>query len=118
QRSRRRIADKPSLPFYAETLQMLARLGISREHHQTPVELLPKTLAMESNLGVDGLSDPLNALTERFYQIRYDDPTSANAGEHESALQELRSGIERARKAKRNRGRTAGQGNSPNDASA
>ncbi|SMP37973.1 Transglutaminase-like enzyme, putative cysteine protease [Neorhodopirellula lusitana] len=57
-------AAKPSVPFYAETLELLEQLGYERQVGQTPAEL-------SATLKKPQLQDPVRQLTEWFYQIRY-----------------------------------------------
>ena len=63
-RLQRSPTQRPSIDFYAETLDQLERVGQSRSPSQTPAELL----ALPEN---QPLQKPLSLLTDAFYRSRF-----------------------------------------------
>jgi hypothetical protein len=57
-------APRPSLPFYAEALELLEQMGYCRTAGQTPAELTASLRQAE-------LRQPTSVLTQLFYRIRY-----------------------------------------------
>ena len=66
-----RQAARPSLPFYAETLDQVARLGVVRRAGQTPGELMRVASAEFAGRHQAPLSGPLARLTAAFYRLRF-----------------------------------------------
>lgn len=62
---------QPSVPFYAETLAQLLRLGISRSAAQTPSELADDAKSQLDHPLVPSLAGPLDVLTKAYYQCRF-----------------------------------------------
>ncbi|MCM2372032.1 transglutaminase TgpA family protein [Aporhodopirellula aestuarii] len=65
-------AARPSIPFYAEALELLEQAGYARSPGQTPAELT-------ASLPADGLRSPTDVLTQLFYRIRYGSGSSADS---------------------------------------
>ncbi len=68
---REAAAATPSLPFYAEALNEVARLGIVRRRGETPAEFTrdaSETVARRHHVS---LADPLHRLTTAYYRIRF-----------------------------------------------
>ncbi len=63
--------ERPSISFYAQTLDQLARIGVTRQAAQTPVELANSAISSVSHPLTSSLSQPLQLLTTAFYQIRF-----------------------------------------------
>ena len=75
---KRRITGKsaskvalPTLPFYAETLSQLARVGINRQSWQTPAELAMVAKEKLQHPMIPSISKPLEVLTSAFYRLRF-----------------------------------------------
>ncbi|KLU02637.1 Transglutaminase-like enzyme, putative cysteine protease [Rhodopirellula islandica] len=82
-------APRPSIPFYAEALDLLSSLGIERRPGQTPEELTRQLEATDVSPGLDPtrspqseahsdsgqqssqLHAPMRRLTDAFYALRY-----------------------------------------------
>ncbi len=62
-------AARPSLPFYAEALELIEQAGYSRAPGQTPAELTASLPQAE-------LRQPTSVLTQLFYRLRYGGETS------------------------------------------
>lgn len=74
-RRRRRVlageAKVPEVPFFAETIRLLKRVGIDRAPSQTPLEL---TAGASGALAADQfppIDSPLRTLTDAFYDTRF-----------------------------------------------
>ncbi|MBB3205353.1 transglutaminase-like putative cysteine protease [Rhodopirellula rubra] len=63
---------RPSIPFYAEALELLEQAGYARAPGQTPAELT-------ASLSDDGLRSPTSVLTQLFYRLRYGSETAASS---------------------------------------
>ena len=71
--------DKPAIPFYAEALQELSRIGFDRQSHQTPQEFAAHVGTLvdgsDRDRAATGDHEPLaatiNTLTNAFYEARY-----------------------------------------------
>lgn len=64
-------AAQPSLPFFAETLEQLGRLGLWRQAAETPAEFTSaasRQIARQRRLSV---AEPLALLTDAFYRLRF-----------------------------------------------
>jgi transglutaminase-like putative cysteine protease len=70
-RGRSQRAARPTIDFYAETLDQLARVGVRREISQTPAELA--TAAAEKLQGplIPPIAAPLGLLTSAYYSLRF-----------------------------------------------
>lgn len=66
----KRVA-KPTITFYAETLDQLGRVGIARKASQTPQELAQSATTKLEHPLVPSVQAPLDLLTARFYQLRF-----------------------------------------------
>ena len=86
-------ADKPSIAFYADTLQELSRIGLIRRAEQTPAEFSHETAKRCSQHAVDGVSEPLSVLTSAFYDQRYGND-STPTGDVRAAFVELKKRID------------------------
>ncbi|MEM8670235.1 MAG: DUF3488 and transglutaminase-like domain-containing protein [Planctomycetota bacterium] len=78
-RQRTRVAARPQVEFYAQTLDQLARVGILRAPAQTPDELrqhADQTLEPENE---QPLNQPLARLTSFFYRARFGHDDSFDA---------------------------------------
>ncbi|MEM9365085.1 MAG: DUF3488 and transglutaminase-like domain-containing protein [Planctomycetota bacterium] len=86
----RTAAPRPSLEFYAETLDLMEEAGWHRQQGQTPFELVTSVAKQtghdpKATLAASVLS-PLRRLTEAFYQLRYGaSPSSAESEETRAA---------------------------------
>lgn len=67
---------KPSIPFYAETLDQLARVGVIRSASQTPSELIVDAVRRLQHPIADSIVHPLDLLTDAFYRLRFGAATS------------------------------------------
>ena len=85
--------DKPSIPFYAESLHQLSRIGLSRRTEQTPAEFSRDTQRQCDRHGFTGVVEPFGVLTNAFYQQRYGNEHAA-ADDVRTALDELRKRID------------------------
>jgi len=102
-RRRRAVAGDaviPDVPFFAETIHLLRRVGIHRSASQTPLELTvgaSQTLASDQFPPIDS---PLRTLTDAFYDTRFSGRAARStasievADEVAAALQEVRERIE------------------------
>ncbi len=83
---------RPSISFYSETLDLLARAGYARSAGQTPAELT-------GTLPDERIRNPAAALTQIFYRWRYgaEDAEEDAAGQEtvQLSLASLREGLER-----------------------
>ena len=81
QNKRERKIMRPSIDFYARTLDQLVRLGIERDASQTPAEVLaefdarPSEPATERQTGK--INETLSFLTDQFYVKRFRGEASA-----------------------------------------
>lgn len=84
------LVPRPSLAFYAETLEILERVDVSRKTGQTPAELADSVTQPR-------LREPVHHLTQWFYRLRYGpEKVTVSEGtnaEIESSLQLLRDRI-------------------------
>jgi hypothetical protein len=62
---------RPSVEFYAETLDQLARVGINRQSSQTPAELVAVASEQLEHPMIPPLAGPLAFLTSSYYRIRF-----------------------------------------------
>lgn len=102
-RRRRAVADDaaiPDVPFFAETIRLLRRVGIHRSASQTPLELTvgaSQTLARDQFPPMDS---PLRTLTDAFYDTRFSGKAARSTASTEvdaevtAALQEVRERVE------------------------
>ncbi len=91
---RRHSADavaRPQIPFYAETLDQLARTGIQRKQAQTPAELATHASEKLEHPMIPSIAAPLSVLTSAFYRLRF-----GKAASGRSRL-EMNSPVEHAR---------------------
>jgi hypothetical protein len=68
---------KPTISFYAETLDQLARVGVDRKASQTPSELAAYASEKLAHPMIPPVATPLHVLTTMFYRLRFghmDDP--------------------------------------------
>ena len=72
-RQSRLLAEQPKIPFYAETLQQMARLGITRTASQTPKEFSDHARVRLQAWGDGQIVQSLQVLTREFCQQRYGD---------------------------------------------
>lgn len=84
-------ADKPTLPFYADALQELARMGFKRKHHQTPREFVAEVGdAIRGHAGnqpaCSELANTIESLTNVFYETRYGSKPASDVGDAMQAL--------------------------------
>ncbi len=91
---------KPSIPFYAEALQQLERLGLYREAAQTPAEFTNATSDEIRNPQYKMFAEPLSTLTAAFYRYRFGKDSASYASEQlepqiESALVIVRENVDR-----------------------
>ena len=70
--------ERPEIEFYAQTLDQLERVGVSRRAEQTPVELAHQAELTLGNRRVPSVARPLALLTTAFYKIRYGSDRHAN----------------------------------------
>jgi transglutaminase-like putative cysteine protease len=82
---------RPSIAFYAETLDQLARLGITRQASQTPAELADHATQKLEHPLIPSIAKPMRILTSTFYRLRF-----GSSGKDERDL-EMRGLIEHAR---------------------
>ncbi len=61
----------PSLSFYAEAMEQLARLGLYRRRGETPAEFTREASATVTRQHRASLADPLDRLTSTFYRLRF-----------------------------------------------
>lgn len=102
-RRRRAVADDaaiPEVPFFAETILLLRRVGIHRSASQTPLEL---TVGASQTLAGDHfppIDSPLRTLTDAFYDTRFSGKAARSPAPAEvadgvaAALQEVRERVE------------------------
>jgi hypothetical protein len=79
------------IPFYAETLDQLARIDIRRESSQTPDELRQFATEKLQHPLIPSIADPLGYLTSVFYRLRF------GSGDNEGLDLEMSAPIEHAR---------------------
>jgi hypothetical protein len=72
--------EQPDIEFYAQTLDQLARVGISRRAEQTPVELADEAERRLRRPDVTSIAGPLGVLTSAFYKIRFGTAAKADDG--------------------------------------
>ena len=83
--------ERPLIPFYAETLDQLARIDIRRESSQTPDELRQFATEKLQHPLIPSIADPLGYLTSVFYRLRF------GSGDNEGLDLEMSAPIEHAR---------------------
>ena len=83
--------DRPLIPFYAETLDQLARIDIHRKASQTPEELTRLATDKLQHPLIPSVADPLGYLTSVFYRLRF------GSGDNGGLDLEMSSPIEHAR---------------------
>ena len=75
QNKRERKIMRPSIDFYARTLDQLLRIGISRDSYQTPAEVLAefdaRPFEMATRKQTSKINETLTFLTEQFYVKRF-----------------------------------------------
>lgn len=93
-------AAVPQVPFFAETVQLLSRVGIHRQPSQTPLELTDNaSLSLVVEM-LPPLDSPLRTLTDAFYDTRFSGkasqvPASAEAAQEvAAALSAVRERVE------------------------
>ncbi|GAA5504937.1 transglutaminase TgpA family protein [Novipirellula caenicola] len=79
---------RPTLAFYAETLDCLTRCGIHRRHAQTPGEIavmaenkLNPDARQADEVSISPSRSPLRILTNAFYRLRFGPPTTNVPGD-------------------------------------
>lgn len=86
---------RAQLPFYAETVQQLARLGLQREGTMTPQELVRRT---DQQIGSEkeNLLPPLQFLTDLYYAIRFgkQNPSAAQSDTVRDSLHQIERSID------------------------
>ncbi len=93
-------AAVPQVPFFAETIQLLRRVGIHRQPSQTPLELTKGASLSLAGKSLPPIDSPLRTLTDAFYDTRFSDkathsPASAEATEEvAAALRAVRERVE------------------------
>lgn len=70
-RTSARQAARPAIDFYAETLDQLARVGITRAPSQTPAELAAHATTRLEHPLIPSIAQPLQILTSTFYRLRF-----------------------------------------------
>lgn len=97
-----RAVPIPSIPFFAETLQQLGRLGLRRRAAETPAEFTSATAADLSHPLHSSFERPLFTLTDAFYRYRFGRQSEATSNADvglepaiEQALAEIRAGVDR-----------------------
>lgn len=65
------LVAQPRVPFYAETLAQLVRVGIIRAAAQTPTELADDATSKLDHPLVPSVAGPLDVLTKAYYQRRF-----------------------------------------------
>lgn len=71
---RRKMAEKaavPTVPFYAKTLHLLARVGVERRATQTPAELACDAEQTLNHPMIPSIGGPLGILTSAYYRTRF-----------------------------------------------
>ena len=82
-------APQPTIAFYAETLELLERVGYRRSTGQTPVEL-------SESVSDSTLRDPVNNLTQWFYADRYGKTAPSSDESHvHRAIEIVRNRVEK-----------------------
>jgi transglutaminase-like putative cysteine protease len=76
-RSRAQRVAQPSIAFYAETLDQLARIHLYREACQTPAEFADAASKRLEHPMIPAASKPLDLLTSAFYRLRFGDDASS-----------------------------------------
>ncbi len=90
-------AAMPQIAFFADTLRLLARVGIERSPGQTPLELTSQAAkSLEQPEGAS-LKRPLRLLTDAFYDTRYRDPAGVDSTAEEPLPADLVAAIESVR---------------------
>lgn len=84
-------AARPAIEFYAETLDQLARLGITRRASQTPAELADHATQKLEHPLIPSIAKPMRILTSTFYRLRF-----GGSDKHELSV-EMYSPIDHAR---------------------
>jgi hypothetical protein len=84
-------AARPAIEFYAETLDQLARVGITRIASQTPAELADHATEKLAHPLIPSIAKPMRVLTSTFYRLRF-----GNSENHKPDL-EMSGPIEHAR---------------------
>lgn len=93
-------AAVPEVPFFAETIQLLRRIGIHRQPSQTPLELTNGASLSLAGERYPPMDSPLRTLTDAFYDTRFSgksthSPASAEATEEvAAALRAVRERVE------------------------
>lgn len=93
-------ANMPQVPFFAETIQLLRRVGIHRQPSQTPLELTDNASLTLTGERLPPIDSPLRTLTDAFYDTRFSSnaalsPASAEATEEvAAALRAVRERVE------------------------
>jgi protein-glutamine gamma-glutamyltransferase len=93
------VVAEPSIPFYAEALRQLGRLGLYRDAGQTPAEFAND---QTSNPQYAMFTEPLSTLTTAFYRCRYGRDAATQTSETlepevELALSDVREKVARIR---------------------
>ena len=88
---------RPNVSFYAQALDQLERVGVSREVSQTPKELAKDAEKSLSHPLIPPVTEPLQKLTSTYYAVRFGDADEQRtAGEPavETALAQLTQSVD------------------------
>lgn len=103
---------QPQVPFYAETLAQLVRVGVRRVASQTPTELANDAASKLDHPLVPSLAGPLDVLTKAYYQCRFGGSgrnmpaTTAHAGERMESTDPMESNDRETVEIQRSRSQT------------
>lgn len=92
-----REVARPSVAFYAETLEQLERVGVNRDSTQTPVELAQNAEESLSHPLIPSVSEPLRQLTTSYYRVRFGDDDEQKTSDGpvvENALAQLTKSVD------------------------
>lgn len=94
-RTSKQSVARPEIGFYAETLDQLSRVGITRASWQTPAELADHATEKLEHPMIPSISKPIDILTTHFYRMRF------GGDENGSTDLEMHGPIEHARQRNR-----------------
>lgn len=75
---RHEATPRPSVDFYAQTLDQLARMGLRRDPAQTPAEFAAWTVRQLRPADATAIEPPLVRLTDAFYRQRFGGSAGGN----------------------------------------
>jgi transglutaminase-like putative cysteine protease len=65
------VAAVPQVPFFAETIELLRRIGLQRSPSQTPLEFTDSASRSLIDEQTPSIDSPLRTLTDAFYDTRF-----------------------------------------------